>query len=422
MLLRLILALMLLAPSALAQDPGQPVVRTSLNPKDGIVIGEPVQLSIDVMFPGEMPRPPLVTVGDAPGAQILRFETQATTMRDRIGDQDYVGQRFEFTVFPRRGGTIDIPAAEVTLRDRNGDQIGTLKAEPARFAVTVPPGIDPSGPVLAAPNVKVSQSWSRDPGSTTFKVGDVVTRVIRRQAADVPALGMAEFHFTAPDGVGVYPDTPVIDDKIFRGSVEGVRTDKVTYVFEKPGTYALPDLSQPWWNMVTRQARSETLAGASVSVDPALPSRPAGRNDARQSSRGLVLILSGGLLLLGLALLRPRMLAAWQALRKRYLGSEAHAGKALREIARTGEAAATYREFKTWLDRLPAGAAREIRSDPRLQSLIDELERHLFGRAGNWSRQKGTELAAIALNVRAATRAQREPVPPALPPLNPRSP
>ena len=36
-----------------------------------------------------------------------------STMRDRIDGQAYVGQSFEFVVFPRRGGAIAIPAAEV---------------------------------------------------------------------------------------------------------------------------------------------------------------------------------------------------------------------------------------------------------------------------------------------------------------------
>lgn len=80
--------------------------------------------------------------------------------------------------------------------------------------------------------------------------------------------GMAEFRFTAPDGVGIYPDAPLVEDRVERGSVEGVRTDKVTYVFEKPGTYALPALSQPWWDIDDKQAKSETLAGAAFRPPP----------------------------------------------------------------------------------------------------------------------------------------------------------
>ena len=33
---------------------------------------------VDVMFPGDMPRPPRVSLPEMPGAQILRYETQAS--------------------------------------------------------------------------------------------------------------------------------------------------------------------------------------------------------------------------------------------------------------------------------------------------------------------------------------------------------
>lgn len=191
---------MAMAP-VLAQAPtATPLVRTTLASSDGIVIGQPVQLHVEVLFPGEMPRPPLVKVPESPGAQTLHFETQAITIRDRIGDQDYVGQRFEFVIFPRRGGDIQVPAADITLLDRAGDPVGSAKGQQIQFSVTVPPGIDPSGPVLAASDVRVSEHWSPDPASATFRAGSAITRVIQRKATDVPALGMADFRFTAPEG------------------------------------------------------------------------------------------------------------------------------------------------------------------------------------------------------------------------------
>ncbi len=69
------------------------------------------------------------------------------------------GQRFEFVVFPRRGGTVEIPGAQVTLLDAAGDPAGVASGEKAQLAVTVPPGIDASGPVLAANTVRAAQTW-----------------------------------------------------------------------------------------------------------------------------------------------------------------------------------------------------------------------------------------------------------------------
>src|SRR5262249_16430360 len=258
-----IVVLLFLCRAAAAQDV---IVRSSLDPASGAVVGQPVRLLVDVLFPGTMPRPPRVQIGDVAGAPVIRFETQAVTMRDQIGDQSYVGQRFEFVVFPRRGGTIDIPAPEVTLIDSSGDPTGSVKGQPQSIAVTVPPGIDASGPVLAAAEATARESWLPDRMNLALKPGDAVKRTIERKAAGVPALGMAGFQFAAPQGVRVYVDPPRVDDRMNRGEVTGSRTDQVTYVFEKPGTYVLPPLDQPWWDLGGKQARNISLPGISVTV------------------------------------------------------------------------------------------------------------------------------------------------------------
>ena len=102
-----LLFLSLAAPS-LAQSTSV-VVREKLDPPSGAVIGQPIRLLVDVLFPDTMPRPPRVSVPDTPGTQIMRFESQGVTMRDQIGGQNYVGQQFEFIVFPRRGGAFTLP-------------------------------------------------------------------------------------------------------------------------------------------------------------------------------------------------------------------------------------------------------------------------------------------------------------------------
>ena len=70
-------------------------VRTTVKPESGVVLGQHVRVLVDVMFPGDMPRPPRVSLPEMLGAQILRYETQATTMNDRIDGREHVGQRFD---------------------------------------------------------------------------------------------------------------------------------------------------------------------------------------------------------------------------------------------------------------------------------------------------------------------------------------
>ena len=142
---------------AWAQEPV--VVRTSVKPDKGAVIGQRVALSVDVLFAGEMMRPPRVVVPETAGAQILRFESQATTMSDRIDGVSYIGQRFEFALYARRGGTLAVPAAEVSLLDRAGNVIGTATGQAVTVEIAVPPGVDAGAPLIATTHATLEEQW-----------------------------------------------------------------------------------------------------------------------------------------------------------------------------------------------------------------------------------------------------------------------
>jgi hypothetical protein len=411
------LTLLFASATAWAQAPaGQPLVRTKLIPAEGVVIGQPVRLDVEVLFPGDMSYPPLASVPEAKGAQIMRFETQATTIRDRVEGQDYVGKNFEFILFPRRGGEIAVPAPHITVLDHKGDPAGSVEGQATRLDVAIPAGIDPSGPVLVADAVKVTQSWSPNPGAQPVKAGAAITRTITRQADGVPALGMAEFRFTAPEGVRVYVDPPAVDDRMNRGSVEGHRTDKVTYVFEKAGSFALPALVQPWWSLAAKQARQEELPGLTVTVTaaarPAASSHPSWRPGWLIA--GLAVLVLAGLAVLSagrLTALRRRLIAERQA-------SEAFARKQLQAAAQSGSADATYRALSLWRGRLTPAEATRLHGDATLAPLLAGLEQALFGAGRSWGREQGNVLAHALARWRSqppASAAQAGP----LPALNP---
>ncbi|MCU4179858.1 hypothetical protein [Bosea sp. BH3] len=413
--MRFLLAIILLvAPvPALSQSPGAaPVVRTTLKPSEGIVIGQPVTVNVAVLFPGEMLHPPQVRIPEAAGAQIMRFESQGVTIRDTIDGQAYVGQTFEFVAFPRRGGIIVIPAAAVTLLARNGDPVGSAKGEQTKLEVNVPPDIDPSEPVLVADRVSVMQSWSPAPGTKQFKAGDAIVRMIERRAEGVPALGMAEFRFTAPDGVRVYVDQPVVDDRSTRIGIDGHRTDKATYVFEKPGSFDLPALHQPWLSLPGKAVREETLSGITVSVAP--PASGRGTSHGSMPWAMGALILTGGVLFALAAWLAHRH---WRIARERYWSSPAFSRRELTRVARMGDAVATYRTLAQWRLRLAPEDRILLDRGPAVRPLLARLERANFSSNGDWDADSGHDLARAVAGWAPPTASLGRTV--VLPPLNP---
>jgi len=419
-----LLALVMALPAASALAQASPRIATTLDPADGaVVVGQPVQLHVRVLFADDMAHPPLVSVPEAPGAQIMRFESQALTVRDQIDGQAYVGKDFAFTVYPRRAGDIAIPAPRVTLLDRAGDPAGEARGTPTHIHARVPPGLDASGPVLVSSRVAARQEWSPDGGAKPVAAGGAIVRVIHRQADGTPALAMADFRFVAPDGVRVYVDPPVSHDQVNRGDVTGKRTDKVTYVFEKPGRYALPALVQPWWDPGQGAARSLTLPGLEVTVTAAAAGHTVGAGFMARLASPRVLMAVAGVILVAVValLLAPRLWRSWRDLRRRRRAGAGWARRAAIRAARTGDARTAWTALATWLERLPVAEARALRNDASLAPSLARLERALFHGDGAWAPADGAALARAIQQARAAASGQAAGREGVLPALNPRA-
>lgn len=398
----LLLMALLLSTPALAQTEGV-IVRTTVKPEQGAVLGQHVRVFVDVLFPGEMPRPPQVALADMPGAQIVRYETQATTISETIDGKDYTGQRFEFALYARRGGLLTMPAAKVTLLNSAGDVAGHVQGQATDVQITVPSGVDPSRPLVTTDSLTLDEQWQPAP-SSPFKAGDAIVRTITRVAADVPGMAMLDLSFTAPPGVRVYVDPPQSDDRVSRGDVTGRRTDRVTYVFETGGSFVIPEVVQPWWDLSANRLRRAVGGGATIAVAAApVTGTPV------DSIELWVFAVVTALGLVAFALwVWPRLLAWSTVRRSHWLASEPKAFGDLKVACQRGKPEAIYRAFTVWRRRLPQSAA--------VAPLAEEIEAVLFAGA-SWSAGQAEAFGKRAEALRHATTGQEQM--PILPPLNP---
>jgi hypothetical protein len=401
-------ALLALAKPVTAQDAAgaDAIVRQSADPATGVVIGQHVAVYIDVLFRDEMPRPPRVHLPEIPGIQAFRFETQGTTIHDTIGGSTYVGQRFEFALFPRRAGAFLLPPAAVTLLDRQGNPTHNIQGEAVRLEVAAPPGLDASQPVIATRSLTLNEQWAPMPDGR-FKAGDAIVRTITREADDVPSLAMLDLNTTAPDGVRVYADPPDIEDHVDRDALTGKRVDRITYVFSRGGRFVLPAMMQPWWNLA-----DGTMAMAKT---PAVTIHVAGVSAVTSTNAGYGAIPATYLAIGAIAILVILATVARFVLKYRHgdRGStEAAAFVALRDACATADAAAIYRAFVAWGRFLRPDQLRQARD------LADRLFSVLFSDCGQvWTETDSQSLIEHLRTVRRSTGSIKPHG--ALPPLNP---
>ncbi|WP_188263029.1 BatD family protein [Azospirillum tabaci] len=376
------------------------IVRTTSRPDQTAIIGQHVRVFVDVLFRDGMAHPPRVALPAMDAAQIFRFETQATSLSDGIRGRTYVGQRFEFALYARRGGTLTIPAANVVLLDRDGHETGVVSGTALTLSVTVPLGVDPSQAATASTRLSAHETWAPAPDAA-YKAGDALVRTITREVADVPGSALPDIRFSAPNGVRVYGEPARIDDRIERGALTGERTDRATYVFETAGRFDLPAVSQTWWDLESDRLRTVTFPAVRVTVAAPPPSAmPSGGSSAAGPERVWMLaVVFGGAALLIAAIVwtKARSRAIGKKRRRSREQSERTAFNALLQTCQGSDPRIIYAALVHWRDQLPAydrlvGQA----GGASLMFATADLERSLFGGANAahpWSVQESRSLA-----------------------------
>jgi hypothetical protein len=352
-----------LAPSLNAADESM-VLRTSIEPKVGIWVGQQVRLLIDVLAHDGWAQIRKFHPFEVSGASVLQVETQGTRLTDTVSGTTWTGQQYEWLVFPQHAGAITIPPIVVDVETKD---LATQEATPmpgqktpeVAFQAALPPGADQERGLISTTQLEARQTL--EPSTAEFKVGDALKRSIALRAAGISGMAFEPVQYAPIAGVGVYPSDPVVQDAVDRGSLgEGRRTESVTYVFEREGNYVLPDVTVTWWDLGEKRLHREVLPGPHVRVVLVGPATAASDGASAPAPRSWPwwpgIVVAVGVATVGVGLYwRQAIRARYQAWTVARDNSEAAYFHRFTAAARTGDVRRTLNSLLRWLDRLEAG-------------------------------------------------------------------
>jgi len=381
---RVVAALLLLTAAVVAESR----VRASVKPAAGARVGEPVTLAVELMTTKWFKSGARLPELDVPGAVVRRLSKFGINGTATVDGVDYTTQTWEYTIYPQRAGRFDVPPLTVRMYPADAERAVDATTETVRFEIAALPG----EAACAAQALDASQVFLPQEGP--YEVGHAVTRTITLRSTGAPGMLLPPLGATDADGWTAYPKTPRVDDKIQRGEITGTRIESVTYVFERPGTYRLPEIRIPWWNIAAKRLETVTLTGLEIVVAPSAETAVAPPPPERSFPwwlLGLVAALAG---------------AAWLAVKLRASWAVSEAAT-FRAVTHANGAQATYRALGAWLSRT------NLRPDAALRRELDALGDHLYGHGGPWD-PVALRRAARAIRRRRAQRPRA-----GLPPLNP---
>lgn len=344
--------------SVVAEEAPEVVVRASVSPEGAVYVGQRVRLLVDVLGRDGWANIAGVRDFEVPGAYVVDTGGQGVRLQETINGASYSGQQQELSLFPRRGGRIEVPAVPVDVVVRTFGAQGTsvthrAETSPLSIDVTVPPGAEGVDELVSSPRLTARQRWSPPEGS--FRVGDALKRTVTFEAEDVSGMAFTPLVYAPLNGVGIYPEQPEVVDRTDRGTLSGSRTEVVAYVFEASGRVEIPSIERTWFDLVSGTVKTETLPGQvlEIAAAPQVASSVPGSGGTRTGLLVLLVVAAVGLVLLWR--FRSALIRAWARWRdERRLSEPAYFAR-FRNAAQSNDPVAAFNALMQWLDRCNTG-------------------------------------------------------------------
>ena len=256
------IAVLLSGPVACAQDAQ---VRIEFDRPEKVWVGERVSFYVVLLTPDRFSGVPRFDLPQVEGAILLKNSGSAFSSTERIDGDTWTTQRHRFSVFAQRAGTIAIPAIDARFETRSGtdDPLPhALPTEAFEFNADLPQGAERLSALVAAGSLNVNETWDPQPGETL--IGGAFTRTVTRTAPNVLAMAFPPLPQPEFDGLAVYPGDPEVSDQEARGQLTGTRIDRITYVVEQPGTYVLPAVVIPWFDLGSEELKAAELPSVTI--------------------------------------------------------------------------------------------------------------------------------------------------------------
>ena len=378
------LCLVSLVGNVYAAEPA--LIRSSLAKPGPVWVGQRVAITVELLTTTFFSGAPVFQLPGIPQAILMQIEDRPVLSTEQIDGTTYNVQRHELALFALQPRVYEVPP--FTVRFASAPRFDAppvehrLTTQAMRVEVRPPPGAENLPGLISTRELHVTQTWQPEPKKVA-RLGDAFTRTMTLTAPDVPGMVFPPLPLARAEGLTVYPQQPIVQDQVERGTFTGQRTQTVTYVCERPGSVTLPALAIPWWDVTQQKLMQVTLPALTLEVVAPRRWRP-------------WWIVGAGLVLLAGAMLcwckRRTLLGAWERRQAQHQASEAGCFAQLQQACRADDAVAAYNALLRWLDCTHHGPGSATladdllagHTDADLQSNVEALQEAVLHRDPHW--------------------------------------
>lgn len=349
-------------------------VRASLQSDETAWVGQPLQLNLDLLTTGYSFSDTQFNLPEVSGAFLMQTDTTTIKLTETINGKTWQIVRYPLALFPQKAGEVQIPPIAVRFSSAGafGDlpQRFELQTEPQTAFTQMPPGVHAGDLVVSTADFELEYEWepplsrfqnSDGPDADIYlaNIGDAITLTVTRRAASISGMLLRPLPVFEADGLGAYPRAPEINDQVSRGSLTGIRTDRMTWVIEQAGQYQWPEYDFQWWDPASKQLRNKVVASLNITVNAkaigAVESEQGASIDSDLLKPWYTLAAVAVLLVL-MWIFFGRSFSRWYGdYRANHRSSEKAAFKQVSLSCRKGNASECYGELTVWLGCIQGG-------------------------------------------------------------------
>jgi len=240
-------------------------VTATLNPAQGAVPGERVEIEITVATPRWFTAGTRISLPEVPDLVMVQNQDFAANATERRAGMSWSVQRWSIDAFATRDGTLRIPPIDVSVSVSESaarEFHTTLKTDPLTLTIDLPEELKELDYWVASPDVTVVQSLEKFGDAY---LGSAITRRVAIKAQDVMAMLLPRVDHQRLDLLQTYPQPPVLKNSSNRGRLSAERKETTTWIASAPGSAVIPGVQINWWNTTTR--RLEVLTTDSIQFD-----------------------------------------------------------------------------------------------------------------------------------------------------------
>jgi hypothetical protein len=215
---------------------------------------------------------------EIPGATVEELPLQ--TWQRKVDGRNYLITEIRYAIFPEASGPLVIPTITFTAREPGRARSLFDRGRPVQkrardLMVNVLPVPDdyPDAPWLPASGLAISEDWSIP--LEQLKVGDSTTRTITLRARGLLGPQLPPLEDAPVDGIKLYPDRPRAEQSVDENGISALGINSAAWVATSDGSYEVPELRVPWWNVESKSLEYAVLPARRFSVAASPYSEPA---------------------------------------------------------------------------------------------------------------------------------------------------